>query len=94
MKITDRCRSFNEVVAFPIIPASGFHFATEGKFVCLIYAEKYGGGSGEGNSMLKTMYAGLWENKPNLGSDSFSYCDLVCEKARKTLLFSSCGEYA
>lgn len=50
--------------------------------------------AGEGNTMLKNRYAGLRENKPNLGSDSYSYCNVVCEKARKTLLFGSYGGYA
>ena len=74
--------------------ASGFYSATEGKIVCMPCAGEYGRGVSEGNSMLKTMYEGLWENKPNSGSDSFSYCNLAYGKPRKTLLFSSCGEYA
>jgi hypothetical protein len=44
--------------------------------------------------MVKTRYSGLMENKPNSGSDSFSYCNLAYGKPRKTLLFSSRGEYA
>jgi ribosomal protein L37AE/L43A len=65
-----------------------------GKFICIPCNEKCGGGSGEGNSILKTRYADQRENNPNTDSDSFFYCLLVYGKPRETLLFSSCGEYA
>jgi len=43
---------------------------------------------------LKIRYAGPGENKPYTGSDSFLYSNMLFGKSRKTLLFSSCGEYA
>ena len=52
------------------MPAPELHSATESKFVCIPRAEERGRGWGEVNSILKSRYAGLQENRPNTGSDS------------------------